>query len=142
MLERLIDLSLEQLTAQIQSFGSLDAKAGAVLGADAVFAGLLLHHGSLIQNAGLAVSLCALILSVMAGVIAMWAGRPLLGPLASIFYRQYAASSPVTAQAQLLADVADAVLANEGQLARKGAWWAISATALTVSVILALVAQA
>lgn len=140
MLERLIDLSLDQLGAQVQSFGSLDGKAGTVLGADAVFAGLLFRQGTAV-GPWAAVAMAALALSVVTGVTSMWVGRPLLGPLADVFYREYAGRAGAQAQAQLLSDVADAVTTNERQLAIKAIWWVTSATTLMMAVLLALAAQ-
>lgn len=141
MLERLIDLTLDQLGAQVQSFGSLDAKAGTVLGADAVFAGLIFRRAAPHGGLWLPITLAAIGASLVAGVAAMWTGRPLLGPLASVFYRQHGDRDAARSQRQLLADLADAVETNQRQLALKAMWWVVSATSLMLSVALALLAQ-
>jgi len=141
VLERQIQHAYFQLEQQLVSYSGLDAKVTTVLSANAVLVGLLFAAKPTLMQLGWIArgALGSVALSVLTGLVSLWIRRAFAGPFPAAFYRKYKSVAPVTADAHLLSDLADALDTNDRTLSWKALARSVSTSALVVAALCTLV---
>jgi hypothetical protein len=118
----IFDAAVRAFSDQMRWIDALDTKAGVVMAADAVLAGLVLTRGSMLLDApvwvGVSVALL-LFVSFVLGLLSFSTRRFGIAPDVSALASEAATAAPSSLRSTALSDILDALEMNEPKIAAK-----------------------
>jgi hypothetical protein len=124
-----------QIGWQIGAYDSLDVKTGIVLAFDGVI-GALIFTLHLHPRWAETLPFASVLASAVFGVIALWPREPYIGPSAAAFYDKHANLGDDELEAQLLANLSAASLANIEMIRLKSRHWMWASALLVLALLL------